>query len=79
VARCERIVAELGPRYAPLFHLRYVEDFSPVEVAQRLGLTVSTVHARSHRARTHVKRRLVEEGLAAGGGARPAMAAGGSG
>ena len=61
LARCDRLVAEMGPNYQPLFHLRFVEGLSDAEVAKTLGLTRTTVKTRAHRARNHVRRRLARE------------------
>ena len=35
LARCERVVAEMGAKYQPIFRLRFVEGFSQAEIAQR--------------------------------------------
>ncbi|HEY3352753.1 MAG TPA: sigma-70 family RNA polymerase sigma factor [Polyangia bacterium] len=61
LARCERVVAEMGAKYQPIFRLRFVEGFSPREIAQRLGLELSTVKTRAHRASIRVRQRLLED------------------
>ena len=61
LARCERVVAEMGAKYQPIFRLRFVEGFSQAEIAQRLGLNLSTVKTRAHRASICVKQRLVQD------------------
>jgi RNA polymerase sigma-70 factor (ECF subfamily) len=60
-AQCDRAVAEMGPNYQPVFRLRFVEGFSDLEVAQKLGLSRNAVKLRVHRARAHVRRRLAQE------------------
>jgi RNA polymerase sigma-70 factor, ECF subfamily len=61
LALCDRAVAEMGPNYQPLFRMRLIEGLSDAEVAQKLGLSHNTVKIRTHRARKHMKRRLVQE------------------
>jgi RNA polymerase sigma-70 factor (ECF subfamily) len=72
VALCERIAAEMGTKYAPIFRLRFVEGCSHAEIAQELGLDLSTVKARTHRVLARVKRRLGEEATALGLRRQPA-------
>ena len=65
--RLERAVADLPEPYRRVLLLRDVEGQSNDEVAESLGVTVPTVKARLHRARSHVRGRLIRPR----GGARP--------
>jgi RNA polymerase sigma-70 factor, ECF subfamily len=53
----------LPPRDAELFILKYAEGYTARELAERLGVTVSTIEARLHRARRRLRAELA--GLAA--------------
>jgi RNA polymerase sigma-70 factor (ECF subfamily) len=61
LARCERIVAEMGAKYSPILHLCFVEGRSTAEMAQSLGINPGTVKTRVHRVRTRLKQRLAQE------------------
>jgi RNA polymerase sigma-70 factor (ECF subfamily) len=51
-AECVRVVLEqLGFESAQLLRLRYIDCFTCSEIAQRLGIPVTTVYARLHQAR----------------------------
>ena len=64
--RLEKTLASLPPRVAEVFRLRRIEGFSQRDVAQRLGLSESTVE--KHMARGAL---LVAERFKTGGIARP--------
>ena len=51
-------LAELPPHYRAAFILHDVEGLSNVEVAESLGLGVSNVKSRVHRARLFLRKRL---------------------
>jgi len=44
-------VARLGPKYGPVFAMRYRDGYSETEIAARLGLSLATVKTRAHRAK----------------------------
>jgi RNA polymerase sigma-70 factor, ECF subfamily len=48
----------LPPRDAELFTLKYAEGYTARELAERLGVTVSTIEARLHRARRRLRAEL---------------------
>ncbi len=50
-ARATQQVARLGPKYGPVFDLRYREGYTETEIAARLGLSLATVKTRAHRAK----------------------------
>jgi RNA polymerase sigma-70 factor (ECF subfamily) len=51
-------LARLDPRYSRVLELRLDEDLGEAEVADALGLTVSTVKIRGHRARAALRASL---------------------
>jgi RNA polymerase sigma-70 factor (ECF subfamily) len=51
VARAARRVDRLGPKYGPVFYMRYRDGFSETEIAKNLGLSLATVKTRAHRAK----------------------------
>ncbi|MBZ0232658.1 MAG: sigma-70 family RNA polymerase sigma factor [Deltaproteobacteria bacterium] len=50
-ARAARRVDRLGPKYGPVFYMRYRDGYSETEIARRLGLSLATVKTRAHRAK----------------------------
>jgi RNA polymerase sigma factor, sigma-70 family len=58
MAIIERAVAELPESYRVVFHLRDIEGLSNDEVARVLGLSVSAVKSRLHRARLFLRDKL---------------------
>lgn len=50
-AQMHRLLTKLGPQDRAAIILRYWYDFSEIEIAQSLSLTVSAVKSRLHRAR----------------------------
>jgi DNA-directed RNA polymerase specialized sigma24 family protein len=54
--RAARRVERLGPKYGPVFWMRYRDGFSETEIASRLGLSLATVKTRAHRARVAMRR-----------------------
>jgi len=53
-----RAIAKLPPRDAELLLLKYTEDSSYHELADKLGITESAVEARLHRARQRLRKEL---------------------
>ena len=51
VARAARRVDRLGPKYGPVFYMRYRDGYSETEIAKNLGLSLATVKTRAHRAK----------------------------
>ncbi|MBL9164103.1 MAG: sigma-70 family RNA polymerase sigma factor [Planctomycetaceae bacterium] len=51
-------IARLPPRDAELLLLKYTEDWSYRDLAERLGMSVSAVEARLHRARARMRAAL---------------------
>jgi RNA polymerase sigma-70 factor (ECF subfamily) len=57
LAACEELagidarLAAMGPRYREVFWLRFAGGFSEAEIAETMGLHLSTVKTRTHRAR----------------------------
>lgn len=51
-------LATLKPRHAEVVALRFAEDLSPEQVAERTGLSVSAVKVTQHRALIALRRRL---------------------
>jgi RNA polymerase sigma-70 factor, ECF subfamily len=58
IAQYERDLSSMGEKYGNVFRMRFIEGYSESEIAQRLGLNVSTVKTRAYRARTYLKRQL---------------------
>lgn len=50
-ARAARRVERLGPKYGPVFYMRYRDGYSETEIAKNLGLSLATVKTRAHRAK----------------------------
>lgn len=57
LAACEELAGidarlrAMGPRYREVFWLRFADGYSEAEIADRMGLHLSTVKTRTHRAR----------------------------
>jgi len=66
----EEGIAELPPDYRIVLLLRDVEGLSTEEAAEALGLGISAVKMRLHRARLALRARLEEHHVAAGEGGR---------
>ncbi len=66
-SQMRRLLGKLGPQDRAAVVLRYWYDFSEIEISQSLGLTVSAVKSRLHRARkelaTHYKENLAMSAL----------------
>ncbi len=58
VANYELNLANMGEKYGNIFRMRFLEGYSEAEIAEELGLNVSTVKTRAYRARTYLKRQL---------------------
>ena len=59
IAQYEVDLASMGDKYGNIFRMRFLEGYSEAEIAQQLGLNVSTVKTRAYRARSYLKRQLV--------------------
>src|SRR5580704_16349308 len=59
----QHALRRLSPRDAELFILKYAEGYTARELAERLGVAISTIEARLHRARRRLRAELA--GLAA--------------
>ena len=55
-------VSELAEPFRSTIILRYFEDLSPTEIAERLGIPAGTVRWRTKRALDELRQRLAEEG-----------------
>ncbi len=53
------VLMQLTERDRQLLMLKYVEDYSYDEIAQRIGITASAVQSRLHRARKLLKQQLI--------------------
>jgi RNA polymerase sigma factor (sigma-70 family) len=53
-------IAELSPRAAEMFTLRYLEEFGNREIAARMGTSQAVVAVTLHHARSRLKKRLRE-------------------
>jgi RNA polymerase sigma factor (sigma-70 family) len=64
------VLEKLPPRDAEIMLLKYSEDWSYQEVSEHLGLSVSAVEARLHRARQKMRQALhkLDPSLKAGRG-----------
>lgn len=57
LAACEELagidarLAAMGPRYREVFWLRFADGYSEAEIAETMGVPLSTVKTRTHRAR----------------------------
>lgn len=58
IAHLGAALAELGDKYREVFRMRFVEEMTDGEVAGALGVEVSTVKTRAHRARKAVREAL---------------------
>jgi RNA polymerase sigma-70 factor, ECF subfamily len=58
IAQYERDLSTMGEKYGNVFRMRFIEGYSEAEIAQKLGLNVSTVKTRAYRARSYLKRQL---------------------
>lgn len=56
-------IAALAPDYRDVIVLRYLEELSYTEIARCLGVPVSTVETRLHRAKKQLRLRLLECGV----------------
>ena len=65
IAQYEVNLSSMGEKYGNIFRLRFLEGYSESEIAQRLGLNVSTVKTRAYRARSYLKRQLAGQPVAA--------------
>ena len=65
VALADRRLRAMGPRYRQVFWMRFADGYSEAEIAERLGLHLSTVKTRTHRARLAVRAALADAELAA--------------
>jgi RNA polymerase sigma-70 factor (ECF subfamily) len=65
VALVDRRLREMGPRYRQVFWMRFADGYSEAEIAERLGLHLSTVKTRTHRARQAVRAVLADADLRA--------------
>lgn len=65
VALADRRLRAMGPRYRQVFWMRFADGYSEAEIAERLGLHLSTVKTRTHRARQAVRTALADAELAA--------------
>jgi RNA polymerase sigma-70 factor (ECF subfamily) len=65
VALVDRRLRAMGDRYRRVFWMRFADGFSEAEIAERLGLHLSTVKTRTHRARQAVRAALADAELAA--------------
>ncbi len=54
-----QVLMQLAERDRQLLMLKYVEDYSYEEIAQRIGITASAVQSRLHRARKLLKQQLI--------------------
>ncbi len=57
-ARAGDRVDRLGPKYGPVFFMRYRDGYSETEIAARLGLSLATVKTRAHRAKVAAREAL---------------------
>lgn len=64
VALADRRLRAMGPRYRKVFWMRFADGYSEAEIAERLGLHLSTVKTRTHRARQAVRAALTDAELA---------------
>lgn len=55
LARTRQVIARLGRRYPEVFWMRYGEGYTETEIARALGLSLSTVKTRAHRAKVAVQ------------------------
>jgi RNA polymerase sigma-70 factor (ECF subfamily) len=60
IAQYQTRLSSMGEKYGNIFRMRFLEGYSESEIARKLGLNVSTVKTRAYRARTHLKRHLVD-------------------
>jgi RNA polymerase sigma-70 factor (ECF subfamily) len=51
LSRIDARLREMGPRYREVFWLRFADGYSEAEIAEKMGLHLSTVKTRTHRAR----------------------------
>jgi RNA polymerase sigma-70 factor (ECF subfamily) len=65
VALADRRLRAMGARYRQVFWMRFADGYSEAEIAERLGLHLSTVKTRTHRARQAVRAALADAELAA--------------
>jgi RNA polymerase sigma factor (sigma-70 family) len=55
-----KAIARLAPQDAEVLLLKYTEDWSYSELAERLGVSISAVEARLHRARGRLRKSLAK-------------------
>lgn len=61
--RLRQMLAELSPRAAEIFSLRYFEDHSNTEIARLLGISRTSVAVTLHRTRHTLQKELAREGV----------------
>jgi RNA polymerase sigma factor (sigma-70 family) len=61
VALVDRRLRAMGERYRDVFWLRFASGYSEAEIAELLGVRVSTVKTRTHRARQAIQQDLGRE------------------
>lgn len=60
IEQYERNLSSMGDKYGRIFRMRFLEGYSESEIANRLGLNVSTVKTRAYRARTYLKSQFAQ-------------------
>lgn len=55
----DRAIAELSDNYRDIIYLRYIEDFSYQQIAERLSLPLSTVETRLFRGKKQLQQKLL--------------------
>jgi len=66
--RCEQLAQSLlvlGERDQTMVQMLFVDESSPAEISEAVGIPVKTVYTRCHRLRAALRRRQVEEAQAA--------------
>lgn len=61
--KVRKAVLSLSEKYRTVVHLFYFEDMTVEEISKTMGITVSTVKTRLHRARKTLEERLKEVGI----------------
>jgi RNA polymerase sigma-70 factor (ECF subfamily) len=59
-AAVRRAIAALPPDYRDVIVLRYLEELTYEEIARHLGVPVSTIETRLHRAKKQLRQRLLD-------------------
>lgn len=60
IALIDQELAAMGPRYRQVFWMRFARGMSEQEICDQLGLHLSTVKTRTHRARRAIRAALAE-------------------